>query len=116
MDLLPEEINLLFKYKKGKLLSNLDLDNVLQNDEIGYIDADGYVKIKLHFKHYHAHRIIWIIHNGKIPPNLEIDHINCIRNDNRIENLRLVTHKENMQNLVKHRNNSKLRIANVQGK
>ena len=35
---------------------------------------------------------------GHIPENAEIDHINHIRNDNRLFNLRFVTHGENMSN------------------
>lgn len=45
-----------------------------------------------------VHRLVWEAFNGKIPEGMEIDHINCIRDDNRLENLRLVTHKENCNN------------------
>lgn len=44
------------------------------------------------------HRVIWELHNGPIPEGMQIDHINHIRSDNRIENLRLVTAKENGRN------------------
>ena len=37
-------------------------------------------------------------YNGEIPNGYQIDHINTIRDDNRIENLRCVTPKENMNN------------------
>lgn len=45
-----------------------------------------------------AHQIVWIYKNGLIPDELEIDHKNRIRSDNRIINLRLVTKKENYKN------------------
>ena len=52
-----------------------------------------------------AHRVIWLIHSGEWPEN-EVDHINGIRSDNRISNLRSVTAKENMQNVRLTRNNT----------
>jgi hypothetical protein len=36
--------------------------------------------------------------NGPIPDGYEVDHINQIPHDNRINNLRLVTHSQNQQN------------------
>lgn len=46
-----------------------------------------------------AHRIVWEMHYGKIPEGFEIDHINHIRSDNRIENLRIVSRSENCKNM-----------------
>ena len=37
---------------------------------------------------------------GKLTKTLEVDHINTIRDDNRAENLRVVTHEENMENKI----------------
>ena len=63
--------------------------------EIGSVDSNGYVVAStLGF----MHRLIWETFKGKIPEGYEIDHINTIRNDNRLENLRLVSHKENCNN------------------
>lgn len=58
----------------------------------------GYVMVRIGKKLYRAHRIIWEIHNGMIPKKMQIDHINHIRDDNRIENLRLVNSLENGMN------------------
>ena len=48
-------------------------------------------------KHYYAHRIAWLIYYGEWPKK-SIDHINHDRADNRIKNLRDVTHIENLKN------------------
>ncbi len=60
--------------------------------------GDGYVKMQINGKLFTLHRIIWAWHNGKIPKGRVIDHINNDRNDNRIENLRAATEKENASN------------------
>lgn len=49
---------------------------------------------------FKKHRVIWYYFNGEIPEGMEIDHINTIRDDNRLENLRLVSKKENMNNPI----------------
>jgi hypothetical protein len=45
-----------------------------------------------------AHRIIWESVNGPIAKGFEVDHINGVRDDNRIVNLRLVNRTQNNQN------------------
>lgn len=59
---------------------------------VGMIDNDGKNRLRV------VHRLVAdaFIPNPENKP--EIDHINTIRNDNRIENLRWVTHSENCRN------------------
>lgn len=45
-----------------------------------------------------VHQIVASTFIGEIPEGYEVDHINTIKNDNRVENLRIVTHKDNMNN------------------
>jgi len=67
----------------------------------GYRDKRNYVMICTNGKTRGAHQLIWESVNGLVPCGLEIDHINGDPSDNRIGNLRLVTHSQNMQNTRK---------------
>lgn len=57
----------------------------------------GYVVICVNRKYYFAHRLAWLYVHGEYPAQ-RIDHINRIRNDNRICNLREVSCKQNLEN------------------
>ena len=51
-------------------------------------------------KRFMVHRLVLETFVGKIPDGYEIDHINAVCDDNRLSNLRVVTHKENMENPI----------------
>lgn len=72
----------------------------------GGIDGQGYRQITSGNMKVRCHRAVWTFANGSIPEDLYIDHINHIRSDNRIANLRLVTHHQNMKNQAMHRSNT----------
>ena len=65
------------------------------------MDSKGYIFfcVKIEGKQFNilAHRLAWFIANGSIPDD-EIDHLNGIRDDNRISNLRCVSRSVNMRN------------------
>lgn len=65
----------------------------------------GYLLVKLKQQVLFVHRLIWLFETGEWPKHT-IDHINGDRLDNRIENLRDVTNRENCQNKVRHRKGS----------
>lgn len=49
------------------------------------------------FYRYRVHRLVWEAFVGPIPGRLEVNHKNLDRMDNRLENLELLTHRENIQ-------------------
>jgi hypothetical protein len=63
----------------------------------GRINRLGYRQIKINGKYHSASRLAWFYVHGEWPES-QIDHINRIRDDNRLCNLRCVTHRENCLN------------------
>lgn len=71
--------------------------NIHLHTRAGTKNSAGYRVISLFGKRYLEHRLAWFYVHGEIPEH-EIDHINQIRDDNRISNLRQVTRSENQRN------------------
>ena len=95
-----EEAVKLLIYKEGKLFwKNF-------GKEAGSLNNDGYVRIQIKNVRYVAHRLIFFIHYGYFPRVL--DHINGIKSDNRIENLRPANHCKNGMN-------QRLHVTNTSG-
>ena len=76
-------------------------------EALGSVDANGYKVGNLVSAPAKAHRIIWKLVHGD-EPNGQIDHVNGVRHDNRIANLRLSDQCENQRN-------AGLRIDNKSG-
>ncbi|ECY5873973.1 Pathogenesis-related transcriptional factor and ERF protein [Salmonella enterica] len=71
----------------------------------GSPDTNGYVQIRINTVAYLAHRLALFYTNG-IWPSEQVDHINGVKNDNRICNLRNASPVENMRNTRLSRNNT----------
>lgn len=67
--------------------------------------SPAHIKIRILGIRTTAHAVVWEIHYGQITPGMMIDHIDGNPFNNRINNLRLVSAKENAANCVASRNN-----------
>ncbi len=74
------------------------------NKIAGSIDKDGYICIQINKKRYGAHRLAWVIMTGTWPKH-DIDHREPPRTDNRWNNLREATRRQNLRNMRKRPNN-----------
>lgn len=95
-----------YEYSDGDLYRKNHKVSSYNGVKAGYIDLRGYVRTKLFSKMTFAHRVIWEMHNGAVPEGMEIDHINGIKHDNRIENLRCVDRWINCKNAAKRKDNT----------
>jgi len=63
----------------------------------GVLFSKGYRYIGIEGRKYYAHRLAWFYAHGRWPA-CQIDHINGLRDDNRIANLREATSRDNNRN------------------
>lgn len=73
---------------------------------------NGYVLITVKQRKYSAHRLAWLYMYGEFP-NDEIDHIDGVRDNNSIRNLRDVTRSVNNQNIKTNKKGNKLELLGV---
>ena len=81
---------------------NGDIINVKTKKNIKMINCNGYLCFNIYDKKlekpkvYYQHRFVYEVFRGPIPRCFEVDHINENKYDNRIKNLQLLTHKQNI--------------------
>ena len=84
---------------KRKINKNNEYKNI-KSRLVGYKDRDGYILFAFKYEKktgcLYVHRAIWLYFNGEILNGLESNHKNGIKDDNRLNNIEMVTHSENM--------------------
>lgn len=93
----------LFEYKNGDLYNKKSRQKAKAGEIAGSLLKDGYRQVHIANRSYKVHRVIFMMHYGYLPP--QVDHINGVKNDNRIENLRPANNSKNQQNRKPQRNN-----------
>jgi len=77
----------------------------IKGDDVGYINKVGYRIIGIDNKLYNASRLAWLYMSGYFPEH-EVDHRDRIKNNNKWENLRHVSHQCNLRNCKKRNTNT----------
>ncbi len=85
------ETGLFFRLVK---VSNVSAGNVLPKPS-----RNGYFRMRIDGRLYYMHRLAWLYVNGAWPKNL-IDHVDGIKTNNKIDNLREAAFFENFQNIT----------------
>jgi uncharacterized protein (DUF433 family) len=81
-------------------LNNPKVGRNVRGKAAGCITNKNYLTIRTRYGAILAHRLVWLVEHGRLPED-QLDHINGIRSDNRISNLREVSNRENSQNISK---------------
>jgi len=102
-----ETVNHLLAYcpETGDLTRKVRIGRLKVGAIAGYITAGGYRSVTVNGCWVQAHRLAWLLFYG-VDPIAEIDHINGVKTDNRILNLRIASKAENCRNRKLHRTNS----------
>lgn len=99
-----------YNSKTGKIFWKKKRKQMNIGSEAGHLTKRGYIDINILSRPVRAHRIAWILYYG-VQANSMIDHINGIKNDNRISNLRIADRSLNSQNMKVHRSGQHVGIS-----
>lgn len=89
----------------GEFFWKIEQGSVKVGDAAGSVYKNGYRYIQIKGLDYRAARLAWFFVHGE-DCNVYIDHVNGLRDDNRIDNLRPATNSQNQANRGKPVNNT----------
>lgn len=96
---------------REELLDNFTYDPELGNGSATTMDKKGYVVVRYNNLVYKWHRVAYKMYHGDFDESLQVDHIDGRRDNNKIENLRLVTNTENQRNAGMRKDNTSGRVG-----
>lgn len=100
-----EELSAVFEYSPdfpSGLLWKVDRNHGLRGKVAGGKHLDGYWIVELSNIPYMTSRIVYILHNGELADDLTINHEDCNRSNNSIENLKPMTQLDNNRKKGRH--------------
>lgn len=74
---------------------------------------NGYKRVNIQNKAYLVHLLVWTTFKGDIPEDYVIDHIDGNKENNKLENLRLVTQSENIKNAYKNGAGKQIKVKQI---
>jgi hypothetical protein len=87
------DVREVFDYSDGNLLWKQPGRGRKIGAVVGSLMLNGYISLNVKGRYFYVHRLVYFFHTGRWPEL--IDHIDCNKSNNRIENLREVNKSQN---------------------
>ncbi|QZE10860.1 hypothetical protein SEA_CHISANAKITSUNE_96 [Gordonia phage ChisanaKitsune] len=92
----------------GYQVSNTGLVKNPAGELRGYLDRNGYVRVKIKGRTYKVHNLVLELFVGPRPSGLVARHLDDVKDNNHVSNLKWGTQKENVADIITNGNNARL--------